>query len=519
MAVLQATTLPYASANRAAYQGSLSYSTNATGVICRDKTTGNPATNPAACDNLPNPPSVGTIAVAATFQPTYKIAVIDKQALLSRAPTLTNISAACSESATFAVAGGGTEAWRVSCTPADIASEYLAIGTKSNVMLMNDENDDRNAFPGAPNYNREIPINPHLWEGICRRISTGEDVAMTNCNPPETKLYVPGTINPQTRFIYIAWEDMLNVMPEHRDKAGFCSSSGTIQSNNGRGTVTNAPYKVSCDPHSVDMHYENVPTRAYPIATTTGNPTYSSDQGYDYTAPLKIDTTRLPICTDTDTGLAVDSAICANIPQGRVGNFSITATYSPAYRKVLINWDDILALVPNALLKTTVCDMDVNISGVSNAGSTVFRTTCNPEGIRRHHKKVPTSAYHPGSFLTQFSSTTSLGSSAPNFTMTASINVSVSKVECVDTDNGTSVGQANTTNSPCFYLAENEESKLRSYSFRVSPSSKTITLRWSDVLANSPGVTNRAEYCGKTGITLYTSGYSSFVDGFKMACD
>lgn len=516
LAILQATTLPYASANRPTYQGTLSYSTNAAGVTCRNRET-RQSVSTSLCDNIANPSSVGTQTVAATYQPTHRIAVIDRQALLARSPDLTNLDAVCAQTVTFAVSGGASESWKVSCNPVDIQGDYVAFGVKSNVMLMNDPDHNRNSFPGGANYNRDIPINPHLWEGICRKVSTGEDVPLSNCSTSGPPLYVPGVVNPQTRFIYINFDDMLRIMPEHRDREAFCASTGPMQSSNNYGTVNSFSYKVRCDPHSVDMHYEYVPTRGLPTTTLTGNVHYSTDLGYDVTGPLKISTTTFPVCKDTDNGQTVDASICANIPPGRVGTFEITATYSAAYRKVLINWNDILALVPNAQVQSATCDMDVNISGTSSAGYTKFRTTCNPADLRRHHTVIATRAAPQNSFKTE-KTFSQLTTTSPDFTMTQNIVVSVNG-RCIDTDNGQDLGASEATGSPCLFIADSEEAKLRPYSFTISPSRKTVTFRWADILANSPNIANKAEFCARTGITILDKNYSTGASNFKMVCE
>jgi hypothetical protein len=527
-AILQVKTLPYPSVNKPTYTDTLDYSTNASGVVCRDKTTMKAATNPAACDGLDNPPSVGTQTITATFQPTLKIAVIVRQDLLGKAPDLTNMDAVCAQATGFNATGGNAEGWKVSCNAADLtaASDYKAIGIIANAMTMRDDNFNRASFPGSADYAIPIPINPRLDVGLCRQISTGQNVDLSKCVTTGPGLYVPGTISPGLRTAYIPRDEMYKIMPEitAQGMATLCSSTLSMVSSNGYTTQAYT-HRVRCDADSLRNHYEMLPSRAYPTASYPNLTAYATDTGSDYTAPLTINTSQNPVCTDTDTGNAVptaDQVVCDNIAKPKIGQIKITGTYSAAYRRVFFNWEDLVAIAPaadNASNKTAACAMDISVYNPQNSGYATFKTTCNMADLRRHHVKVATNAYNSGSFLTTKGYYSDINT-GPDFTMMQNVNMSVSNPKCRDTDNGAILAaNANSVGSPCQYLAESSETQLRQYEMRVSPVNKTITVRWSDLLANSPNLTNKAEFCGKTGVYLYTTNYTNSVNTYKMVCD
>lgn len=518
IARLQTPMLPYASANRTTYESSLSYSTDAGGVLCRDVATRTVASSPSACDDVPNPASVGTQTITATFQPTLKVAVIDRQSLLARSPELTNMTSVCAENTLFNVTGGLSEKWRVSCDPADLkgASDYVAVGISAIAGTTSNNNYAQAASQTLPDYQLQIAVSPWGSDTLCRQISTGLNVAIGNCSTARPGFFMGMTVNPRMRAVYVSRDAMIQAIPEitPANLNKFCQSTVSILSyTTGNTEVLN--HRVRCDPDALRDHYAIVPTRAYPTSAYPGVSNYSGDTGTEYTAPLPINVNNYPVCVDTDTGQATpasEALACENLPKPK--GFTVSGTFSGAYRRVLFNWDEVAAKVPaanNATNKANACAMDIQVYNIQGSGSTTFKTTCDPEDIRRHHVKDPFQALVPSYFSTT-ATYNQIRSGSPDFTMTQNISLNIG-YKCRDTDTNKIIADT----SKCDWLATPENMKPYAYTMRVSPTGKTITFRWSDLIDRAPNVANKTAFCSAENVELVSS--TGRIGGYRMVCE
>lgn len=503
-AVLQAQTLPYASTNRPVYSGGLTYSTNAAGVMCRNIKTGYTSPSQYGCDGLPNPPSVGTHTISATFIPAYHVAVINRADITGIANTIDNADAVCSQSVSFAVAGGPSESWVVSCNANLATSGYAKIVTGIQVGNFTDTDYIRATQPGGANYPKDMYITPMSF--ICKDVASGQTVANSYCsnlNLPTTML--PAEVNPQQRSIYLDWNEVLKVYPQVENQATECSKNLIVSTYESGGAYRNFNYKMRCDANAVRNHFQWIATHAWPTDSYPVDP----QPGANVVGPIRF--TMSGFCQDTDTGQqASDATYCENIPKGQIDIQTLQGEYNANYRKAYFNLADLVAIAPQLTeaAKTQACKQVFKQR--KGNGSTDYTATCNREDVRMHHRKVANRVVLPLGY-----SVTGNGINSSNADFTMMQNLSFGS-QCVDTDNG----QVVDNNTYCLYM-NNEvnggDAGTRQVSMRFSPSAKTISVRWADVIAGSPGIENKTAWCSQTNINVDSG--SNTVINWKRICD
>jgi hypothetical protein len=501
--------LPYASAGKPNYAGDVEIATNAGGVICRDTDTGRPATDATWCDALANPPEIGVFRQSATMSPSFRTIVLDRAAVLAKAPNVANMDEVCQSGFWRYGANSLQEYWFVRCDPAAISARYVKVATSASPVTVQTTDSAKFLALGRADFAGSLSFTTAGSGVVCRDTTTGQPATdTTRCNalanPPSVgTMTVNATFSPSFRTVVFNWDDLLAQSPELTNKAQVCANAGSTVPIALNGTSF-ATYKISCDPASIRAHYEKVATTAIPN-TPPRTQTYATVSGggsTTFTSPYEVNTLTNVKCRDTDTRTFVTGGQCDYLANpSSVGQIPVTATFLPATRRMYINWNDIKARAPE-ITDNSICSSTVSVYGTDSSTGANYRITCNADDVRMHYEKIPTYAQASATVATQKYSVVVGGAGDP-FDGRLSVHT-LSSVSCRDTDTRA------TATGMCDYMPNPASIGVFNLDATFSPQTRRVYVDWTKVSAIAPTIANQTGFCsGGMTMSVYGSDYPS----------
>lgn len=463
--------------------GKITFSTSA-GAECRQFPADLPV-DPARCDGVKTPAKAISISIPAAGNASVRTIVFDPASLTAAARTIANPAAACGTNITV-----NGQSWRLSCDPADIKGSFLK----------------------APSIATPVAASLPIGDGItfdtsvagvkCLDAITGVDVSAASCagspTPPTIgRVVVQAKVQPLLRRVLIDPSAIRAFAPTVTNVDSLCARSPV--------SIGGQAWEIVCTADALRYHYEKRPTTVTLINPTGG--VAASGTAANYAGSLTFSTRTGVSCIDTDDGSIAPASMCAYAPDpASVGQFSVPATYSPAFRTVSFDKAALAAVAPAVAPDKVASQCAVSFDRVPDSGvRELWQTSCDPASISGQYVKVGRSVTVTG-VSTQPSAT--IGK--PRFNDTLSISTLVGFL-CRDLK----TGQAATDATKCQYLPNNASVGQFGIPVTGDPNFRTFLINPQDVLARAPEVTNIASLCSGSVTVPVTNGTSEV---WKLSC-
>lgn len=377
----------------------IEFSTTAGGVVCMDTNTGQPvsAAQAGKCDYLVNQDGYGTYHVPAKLAFDLRKIYFDRAAVLAQSKSITNVDAMCNQDLQIRIYQGGTtyQTWRTSCDANSVRLHYAKVPTTARVSGF--------VFGYSDNGTQTRQVNLNTTDAVlCRDTdpsANGATVDASNCqymaNPASVNasIAITAQLNFTLQYAYINPADVRAKVPEITDAsmATLCNSSYTSRS--ASGSTIDKTFKFRCTSEAIRNHYSYEVGSAAANYGLTSLP-YPTTDAAPVEAPVEFYNTSYT-CIDTDTTKAsADPTMCQYMPNPAVK--TITATFHPAYRKVLINAQKARDAFPyGTLADNQICNRNLTVytRGVRDSSyDETWTTTCDAnENLNPNHRNAITS--------------------------------------------------------------------------------------------------------------------------------